>query len=82
MNNLWSYIQGLSLTASNQRWLANHLIESAKRIDARENQELVFPKVSRDFKPSSKLLSMTCGQMPKSFDVDKELEKMWEERAL
>ena len=27
MNNLWSYIQGLSLTASNRRWLAERLIE-------------------------------------------------------
>ncbi len=27
MNNLWSYIQGLSLTASNRRWLAERLTE-------------------------------------------------------
>lgn len=27
LNNLWSYIQGLSLTASNRRWLAERLIE-------------------------------------------------------
>lgn len=26
MNNLWSYLQGLSLTASNRRWLAEKLI--------------------------------------------------------
>ena len=26
---LWSYLQGLSLTASNQRWLAERLIESS-----------------------------------------------------
>ena len=29
LNNLWSYLQGLSLTASNQRWLAERLIESS-----------------------------------------------------
>ena len=28
LNNLCSYLQGLSLTASNQRWLANHLMEA------------------------------------------------------
>lgn len=28
MNNLWSYLQGLSLTASNRKWLAKRLIES------------------------------------------------------
>ena len=27
MNNLWSYLQGLSLTASNRRWLAERLVE-------------------------------------------------------
>ena len=27
MNNLWVYIQGLSLTASNRKWLAERLIE-------------------------------------------------------
>ena len=30
LNNLWSYLQGLTLTASNKRWLADHLYESAK----------------------------------------------------
>ena len=27
LNNLWNYIQGLSLTASNRKWLAEKLIE-------------------------------------------------------
>ena len=27
MNNLWSYLQGLSLTASNCKWLAKRLVE-------------------------------------------------------
>lgn len=27
LNNLWTYIQGLSLTASNRKWLAEKLIE-------------------------------------------------------
>ena len=30
MNNLWSYIQGLSLTASNRKWLAERLVEPQK----------------------------------------------------
>jgi len=28
MNNLWNYLQGLSLTASNRRWLAKRLVEA------------------------------------------------------
>lgn len=30
MNNLWIYLQSLSLTASNRRWLAERLIEPLK----------------------------------------------------
>ena len=30
LNNLWSYLQGLSLSANNQRWLGQRLIEAAK----------------------------------------------------
>ena len=30
MNNLWTYLQGLSLTANNRKWLAERLIESEK----------------------------------------------------
>ncbi len=30
LNHLWSYLQGLALTASNKKWLAEHLYESAE----------------------------------------------------
>ena len=30
LNNLWSYLQGLSLSSSNQRWLGERLIEAAR----------------------------------------------------
>ena len=29
LNNLWNYLQGLSLTASNQRWLGERLIDAS-----------------------------------------------------
>lgn len=29
LNNLWNYLQGLSLSASNQRWLGKRLIEAS-----------------------------------------------------
>jgi len=34
MNNLWNYIQGLSLTASNRKWLAEKLIEPKTSVPA------------------------------------------------
>lgn len=30
LNSLWSYLQSLSLTASNKKWLAEHLFEAAR----------------------------------------------------
>lgn len=32
MNNLWTYLQGLSLTASNRKWLAERLVEPASKV--------------------------------------------------
>lgn len=82
LNNLWSYLQGLSLTANNQRWLAEHLIEAADKAEnSTRKKEIVFPKIPKDYKPSAKVLAMTCGPMPKDFDLDKEIDKMWEDRA-
>lgn len=31
MNNLWNYLQGLSLTASNRKWLAERLVETEQK---------------------------------------------------
>lgn len=82
LNNLWSYLQGLSLSASNQRWLASHLIEAAESVEKKQHKgNLIFPKIPKDYKPSAKVLAMTCGPLPKDFDLDKELDEMWEERA-
>ncbi len=82
LNHLWSYLQGLSLTASNQRWLAAHLMEAAESAESKgKKKELVFPKIPKDYKPSAKVLAMTCGPLPKGFDLEKELDEMWEERA-
>ncbi len=82
LNHLWSYLQGLSLTASNQRWLADHLLEAAEKAEANNRKnEIVFPKIAKDYQPSEEVLSMTCGPLPKGFDVEKALDEMWEERA-
>ena len=82
LNNLWSYLQGLSLTASNRQWLATHLMEAAEgRKGTATEKQLVFPTIPEDYQPSQKVLALTCGKLPEGFDVDKELDLMWEERA-
>ena len=34
LNNLWVYLQGLTLTADNKRWIADHLYEQARQEEA------------------------------------------------
>lgn len=41
MNNLWSFIQGLSLTAGDRKWLASKLLEMS-------DADMIVPKDSAD----------------------------------
>ena len=82
MNNLWNYIQGLSLSASDRQWLADKLVEGAEVNQvAKSEKELVFPHFDDGFVQSESLLSLVLGPLPEGFDIDKELDLMWEERA-
>ncbi|SFO70946.1 hypothetical protein [Prevotella sp. tf2-5] len=63
LNNLWSYLQGLSLSASNQRWLANHLIEAAESVEKKQHKgNLIFPKIPKDYKPTGDDTSRVCAE--------------------
>jgi len=83
MNDLWNYLQGLSLTASNQRgWLKGCWKARRKRssIDSMP-KKLIFPKIEKDFKVSQEVFDMVCGTLPEDFGLHKEMEIMWEEMA-
>ena len=47
LNNLWTYIQGLTLTASNRKWLADHLYESVKEDPTLMTKEEFYSKLDR-----------------------------------
>ena len=79
LNHLWSYLQGLSLTANNQRWLGERFIEAADNVEKKHKAELVFPKIPKDYKPSAEVMSMTLGKLPEGVDLEKELENRWQE---
>lgn len=49
LNNLWSYLQGLSLSASNQRWLGERLIEASTAHTAPTDEELKLKKLNSLF---------------------------------
>ena len=81
MSNLWNYLKGLPLSIKDRQWLANRLIESAENMKSKSADAVKFPHIGSDFKPSAEVLAMSCGPLPEGFDVEKELDKMWEERA-
>ena len=49
MNNLWSYLQGLSLTSSNQRWLGERLIEASASRSISAEEEMKLKKLNALF---------------------------------
>ena len=81
MSNLWAYLQGLSLSLEDRHWLADKLLEKKEKKAKKAKKELVFPHIDADFKMSPELQEMVLGPVPEGFDIDKELEQMWEERA-
>lgn len=42
---------------------------------------LIFPKKPKNRKVSSEVLDMVVGKLPDDFDYDKEIDKMYMERA-
>ena len=81
MGNLWNYLQGLALSYDDRQWLADKLLEVKEETTKKPNKKLVFPRIPEDFKPSPEILAMSCGPLPEGFDVEKELNNMWEEWA-
>ena len=47
LNNLWSYLQGLSLTASNQRWLGERLLEASKSTEEGKTTNVAIHRVHK-----------------------------------
>lgn len=39
LNNLWSYLQGLSLSSSNQRWLAERLLAASSATKCKTDKD-------------------------------------------
>ena len=49
LNHLWSYLQGLSLTASNQRWLGERLIEASTSSTPSTEEEMKLKRLNALF---------------------------------
>ena len=73
MNNLWSFIQGLSLTASDRKWLASKLLEMS-------DADMIVPKDSADdvegyiISPKRRKLMGSVTIDPKDIESDDKLK--------
>ena len=84
LNNLWSYLQGLTLTASNKRWLADHLYESAQLEERPITREGKLAEAARIRKEKEKALWANMPKMSKEelvpsqeiLDIVKDVEPM------
>ena len=50
LNNLWTYIKGLSLSYSDRKWLAEHLVEPEEIERAKERKSLTISTTSAELK--------------------------------
>ena len=76
LNSLWSYLQSLSLTASNKKWLADHLYESVKEESVTPLQPLTMEEIDamldeaeRDFEAGEYLTQDEVFHQPKAVSV-------------
>lgn len=79
INKLWGFLQSLSLTASNERWLAERLLESAnaKTITARKEEK----KVWANYQLSPEILKLSLKNRKLVSDsIEDSLENSLEEK--
>ena len=84
LNNLWTYLQGLTLTASNKKWLADHLYEAAKTEEKQPTREEALAEAARIRKEKEKALWADMPKVSKEdlvplqelFEIVKDVEPM------
>lgn len=79
IDKLWRFLQSLSLTASNERWLAERLLESANaKTSKNENGS---DKVWAKYQLSPEILGMSLNnRKPVSDNIDNEFYEALEEK--
>ncbi len=74
LNNLWNYIQGLTLSASNKKWLADHLRESMQADNVlssnADSKKLVITKEDLELTPLVASIGETLNPIPNDCDDD------------
>lgn len=82
INKLWSFLQSLSMTANNERWLAERLLESADA-KSRKEKEKEMPAVASwaNYQLSPEIVNMTLNNRKKvSAEIEETLYAAMEEK--
>ena len=67
-----------SFSTDEKQWLADKLYEQIR--EEKKKEKLVFPHISKGYKPNREVLDMVADRLPVEIDVEAEQAKMWEER--
>ena len=66
----------------NKQWLADRLMADVnEEALPHKKEELVYPRIPKDFEISDSVRGMVMGHLPEGIDFDAETDKMWEELA-
>ena len=76
LNNLWSYLQSLSLTTSNKKWLADHLYEAVSKESGTAKFRKKFTITKEDLVLSDDILEIVKDITPLPSDYDFEQERL------
>lgn len=80
INKLWSFLQSLSLTAKNERWLAERLLESAD-VKSKKEDNVVSEASWGKYKLSQEIMDMTLNDRQNVSDkLDDSLYSALEEK--
>lgn len=72
INKLWSFLQSLSMTANNERWLAERLLESADAKSKKEKEDMSATFPWANYQLSPEITNMTLNNRKKVSDTMEE----------
>ena len=75
MSNLWNYIQGLPLSSSDRRWLADRLIESTK-----EDENSIIAEARKAIEEMRRQSEENCNSEMKLYEINEEIRQVRLER--
>lgn len=81
IHKLWSFLQSLSMTANNERWLAERLLESADAKSKKKEEAKTTVSSWANYQLSPEIINMTLNNRKKVSDnIEETLYSAMEEK--